>query len=128
MNEVAAPVILLVEDDEFSRKLVRTVLGKKGYEIRETDAVEAARSMLSQLRPAAVLLDIRLKDGSGLDLARYIRAEPRLSRVPILAITAQALKGDEQRILEAGCDSYLSKPIDTRALPRVVGEIIRKGR
>ncbi len=128
MNDVPAPVLLLVEDDEVSRKLIRAVLGSKGYDIRETDSIEGAHHILDDLRPAAVLLDMRLKDGYGLDLARYIRAEPRLSQVPIIAITAQALKGDEQRIREAGCDTYLSKPIDTRALPGVVDGYVQKGR
>ncbi|MBT9612253.1 MAG: response regulator [Burkholderiales bacterium] len=128
MNDVPTPVLLLVEDDEVSRKLIRAVLGSKGYEIREADTMESARRILNEMRPAAVLLDMRLKDGDGLDLARYIRAAPRLSQVPIIAITAQALKGDEQRILEAGCDTYLSKPIDTRALPRVVDGFVQKGR
>lgn len=126
MND--APALLLVEDDEVSRKLIRTVLGNKGYEIRETGTIEEARRILHEMSPAAVLLDMRLKDGNGLDLARYIRAEPRLSQVPVIAITAQALKGDEQRILEAGCDTYLSKPIDTRALPGLVARFVKMGR
>jgi CheY-like chemotaxis protein len=128
MNDAPAPMLLLVEDDEISRKLIRAVLGGKGYEIRETDSIEGARRILDALRPAVVLLDMRLKDGYGLDLARHIRAEPRLSQVPIIAITAQALKGDEQRIREAGCDTYLSKPIDTRALPGMVDGYVQKGR
>lgn len=128
MNDMPAPALLLVEDDEASRKLIRTVLGSKGYEIKETDTIEAARRILHEMSPAVVLLDMRLKDGYGLDLARYIRAEPRLSQVPIIAITAQALKGDEQRILEAGCDTYLSKPIDTRALPGMVERFVKMGR
>jgi CheY-like chemotaxis protein len=128
MNDVTTPPLLLVEDDEASRKLIRAVLARKGYEIREADTIEGARRILNDGRPAAVLLDMRLKDGDGLDLARYIRSEPRLSQVPIIAITAQALKGDEQRILEAGCDTYLSKPIDTRALPGVVDSFVKKGR
>lgn len=128
MNDVPTPALLLVEDDEASRKHIRTVLGSKGYEIKETDMIEEARRILHEMSPAVVLLDMRLKDGYGLDLARYIRAEPRLSQVPIIAITAQALKGDEQRILEAGCDTYLSKPIDTRALPGMVDRFVKMGR
>lgn len=127
MNDVATPQLLLVEDDEASCKLIRAVLGSKGYQIRQADTIAGARRILDDLLPAAVLLDMRLKDGYGLDLARYIRSEPRLSQVPIIAITAQALKGDEQRILEAGCDTYLSKPIDTRVLPGVVDGFVKKG-
>lgn len=126
--EQTHPRILLVEDDEASRKLIRAILGKRGYQINEAEDITQARQFLEHGNPAIVLLDIRLKDGSGLDLARYIRSRPRFQSVPILAITAQALKGDENRILEAGCDAYLSKPIDTRRLPQIVDDFIKKGR
>ena len=120
--------ILLVEDDEASRKLIRAILGRKGYRINEAEDIDQARQFLDKENPALVLLDIRLKNSNGLDLARYIRSEPHFNNVPIIAITAHALKGDENQILEVGCDAYLSKPIDTRYLPRIVDEFVTKGR
>lgn len=119
--------ILLVEDDDTNRKLVRIVLGD-GYRISEAASVEQALDLLQREKPDLLLLDIRLGDGSGLDVIRAVRADPAFDQVPALAITAQAMKGDESRFLAAGFDAYLSKPIDTRRLPEVVEHFLREGR
>lgn len=119
--------ILLVEDDDTNRKLVRIVLGD-GYRISEAASVEQALDLLQQEKPDLLLLDIRLGDGSGLDVIRAVRADPAFDQVPALAITAQAMKDDESRFLAAGFDAYLSKPIDTRRLPQVVERFLREGR
>lgn len=120
--------ILLVEDDDTNRKLVRIVLGGARYRISEAVSVEQALALLRDERPDLLLLDIRLGDGSGLDLIRSVRTDPAFDQVPALAITAQAMKDDESRFLAAGFDGYLSKPIDTRRLPEVVARFIREGR
>lgn len=119
--------ILLVEDDDTNRKLVRIVLGD-GYRISEAASVEQALALLQQEKPDLLLLDIRLGDGSGLDVIRAVRADPAFDQIPALAITAQAMKDDESRFLAAGFDAYLSKPIDTRRLPETVARFIREGR
>lgn len=119
--------ILLVEDDDTNRKLVRIVLGD-GYRISEAVSVEQALDLLQHEKPDLLLLDIRLGDGSGLDVIRAVRADPAFDQVPALAITAQAMKDDESRFLAAGFDAYLSKPIDTRRLPETVARFIREGR
>lgn len=120
--------ILLVEDDATSRKLIRTVLKNHGYTIDEAEDLEHARAWLAAIIPDLVLLDLRLKDQDGLELATEIRKEERLKQIPIIAVTAQALKGDENRILEAGCDGYISKPIDTRHFPEQVEYYLNNGR
>jgi CheY-like chemotaxis protein len=120
--------ILLVEDDDTNRKLVRIVLGGARYRISEAVSVEQALALLQHEKPDLLLLDIRLGDGSGLDVIRHVRANPAFDQVPALAITAQAMKDDESRFLAAGFDGYLSKPIDTRLLPEVVERFIREGR
>ena len=121
--------ILLVEDDAVNRKLVCIVLGdKKRYRIHQAGSVEQALVMLKNGKPDLLLLDIRLGDGSGLDLIRVVRADPAFDQVPALAITAQAMKNDEVRFLAAGFDGYLSKPVDTRRLPEIVERFIREGR
>jgi len=120
--------ILLVEDDDTNRKLVRIVLGGARYRISEAVSVEQALALLQHEKPDLLLLDIRLGDGSGLDVIRHVRADPAFDQVPALAITAQAMKDDESRFLAAGFDGYLSKPIDTRRLPEVVARFIREGR
>ena len=125
--QAQAKHILLVEDDDTNRKLVRIILGG-GYRISEAVSVEQALALLLHEKPDLLLLDIRLGDGSGLDVIRAVRADPAFDRVPALAITAQAMKDDESRFLAAGFDAYLSKPIDTRRLPQVVERFIREGR
>ncbi|HUX64134.1 response regulator [Sulfuricella sp.] len=120
--------ILLVEDDETNRKLVRVVLSGKRYLIQEANSVEQALEMLKGVKPDLLLLDIRLGEGSGLDVIRAIRADPTFDEVPAVAITAQAMKDDESRFLAAGFDGYLSKPLDTRKLPEVVERFLREGR
>lgn len=119
--------ILLVEDDDTNRKLVRIVLGD-GYRISEATSVEQALDLLQREKPDLLLLDIRLGDGSGLDVIRAVRADTAFDQIPALAITAQAMKDDESRFLAAGFDAYLSKPIDTRRLPETVERFIREGR
>jgi two-component system, cell cycle response regulator DivK len=121
-------IVLVVEDDEASRRLIRAVLRARHYRVEQAEDAAQARAFLAGNTPGVVLLDLRLKGSNGLDLVRDIRADPRFEDLPIIAITAQAMKGDEDRILAAGCDAYLSKPIDTRNLPRVVGDFLMKGR
>ena len=120
--------ILLVEDDDINRKLVRVVLGGKRYRIQEATNVAEALAFLKSGKPDLLLLDIRLGDGSGLDVIRAVRADRAFDHVPAVAITAQAMKDDESRMLAAGFDGYLSKPVDTRRLPEIVERFIREGR
>jgi len=121
--------ILLVEDDATNRKLVRVVLGdRQRYRILEATSVAEALAQLSHDKPDLLLLDIRLGDGSGLEVIAAIRANPAFDDVPAVALTAQAMKDDESRFLAAGFDGYLSKPVDTRRLPEVVERFIQAGR
>jgi CheY-like chemotaxis protein len=121
--------ILLVEDDATNRKLVRVVLGdKKRYRILEAASVAEALALLGSEKPDLLLLDIRLADGSGLDVIAAFRANRTFDDVPAVAVTAQAMKDDEARFLAAGFDGYLSKPVDTRRLPEVVERFINAGR
>ena len=121
--------ILLAEDDAANRKLVRIVLGDKNrYDILEAVGADEALAQLRKVKPDLLLLDIRLGNGSGLDVISAVRANPSFDDVPAIAITAQAMKDDEQRFLAAGFDGYLSKPLDTRRLPEVVDRFINEGR
>lgn len=126
--EEQAKHILLVEDDDTNRKLVRIVLAGGRYRISEAASVEAALALLAHEKPDLLLLDIRLGDGSGLEVIQKVRADPAFDQIPALAITAQAMKNDEGRFLAAGFDGYLSKPLDTRRLPEVVARYLREGR
>lgn len=103
--------ILIVEDNELNMKLFKDVLSAHGYEtVQATDGhnvVELAR----EHRPDLIVMDIQLPEISGLDVTRLLKSDEELKHVPVIAVTAFAMKGDEERILEGGCEAYISKPI-----------------
>lgn len=110
------PRILVIEDQEMNRRVVRIVLQTQGYTVVEAaDAVEALANLEATL-PNLILMDIALPGQSGEDLTRQIKAERKWAEIPIIAWTAAAMPGDKERILEAGCDDYLSKPVDIKLL------------
>jgi CheY-like chemotaxis protein len=120
----SASFILVVDDHPVNLKLIRVLLQAEGYEVRvAADAAEALRILDSAL-PRLILMDIQLPDIDGLELTRRLKADPRTSAIPIVAITAYAMKGDEERMLEAGCVSYVAKPIDTRGLCALVAGVL----
>lgn len=103
--------ILIVEDNDLNLKLFRDLLTAHGYETIETrEGVEAVALTRSE-RPDLILMDIQLPEISGLDVTRQLKAEEELRYIPIIAVTAFAMKDDEEKILSAGCQAYISKPI-----------------
>ncbi|ALK09373.1 response regulator [Blastochloris viridis] len=103
--------VLIVEDNELNMKLFHDLLEAHGYATLMTrngiDALDIAR----QHRPDLILMDIQLPEISGLDVTKWIKDDPQLKSIPVVAVTAFAMKGDEERIREGGCEAYLSKPI-----------------
>lgn len=109
--------ILIVDDNPVNMKLVRVLLTGDGYQVRTAaDAHEALR-VLKECHPKLILMDIQLPGIDGLELTRRLKADPATRDILIIGLTAYAMKGDEDRILAAGCDGYIAKPIDTRNLP-----------
>lgn len=106
-----AKKILIVEDNDLNLKLFRDLLHAHGYEIAETKEGLEALALTRQERPDLILMDIQLPEISGLDVTRRIKADPELAHIPIIAVTAFAMKDDEEKILRAGCQAYISKPI-----------------
>ena len=103
--------ILIVEDNELNLKLFRDLLSAHGYKIFETkDGLEAIMITRSE-RPDLILMDIQLPEISGLDIIRRLKADDTVKDIPIIAVTAFAMKDDEEKILAAGCEAYISKPI-----------------
>lgn len=110
-----ARAVLVVEDNPLNRILVREILEHRGHVVIEAGTVDEARSRLRDRVPDLVVMDIRIPGGGGEALLREIRCDPALARLPVMAVTAQAMRGDRERLLAAGFDAYVSKPIDTRS-------------
>ncbi len=117
--------ILVVEDNDRNRRLLKILLRSRGYEVIEAVTGEEAMKYLRDHKPDLILMDIQLPNVDGLDLTKNIKSNPKTADIPIVAVTAYAMKGDRERILEAGCDGYISKPIDTRKLILLVAEILK---
>ncbi|MCG9128953.1 response regulator [Candidatus Poribacteria bacterium] len=118
--------ILVIEDQALNRKVVRIVLESAGYSVVESVNATEALTYLENSIPSLILMDIALPGKSGEELTRLIKSEPKLCSIPIIAITAAAMSGDKERLLKAGCDDYLSKPIDTHVLVERVKHHIKK--
>ena len=116
--------ILVVDDSPANMKLLSFVLTTQGYDVRTAaDATEALEE-LRAFRPQLLLLDLQLPGMDGLGLARLLKSDPTHRGMLIVAVTASAMKGDEERALEAGFDGYITKPIDTRTLPKLVASYL----
>ncbi len=116
--------ILIVEDNELNLKLylyalrpivVDTLIAKNG---------DDALALIQKERPDLVILDIQIPGKSGIEVAKIVRAKPELNKMPIIAVTAYSMAGDKEKILAAGCNYYLSKPIDTRAFPNIIQDLL----
>lgn len=118
--------ILLCEDNERNSKLIKDILEFHGYEVHVAVDGEEGVRMAKELMPDIILMDIQMPKMDGLTAIYEIRKEGSLAHIPIVAITSFAMAGDKERILKAGADYYLSKPIDTRALPKLIKEILNK--
>jgi CheY-like chemotaxis protein len=118
------PQILVVEDNDRNRRLIRIVLKAKGYEVIEAVTAEEAIVQLKNEPIDLILMDIQLPKMDGLELTKKIKDNPNTKDIPIIALTAYAMKGDREKFLDAGCDGYIGKPIDTQELPEVVANFL----
>ena len=116
--------ILIVEDNSLNMRLLEMVLRAKNYTLLKATNGEEALDMAMRERPDLIIMDIQLPKMSGLEVVRRLRETPAFSHTPIIAITAYAMKGCKKRVIESGCDAYLSKPINTRELPEVIAEML----
>lgn len=118
--------ILYVEDNNDNRVLIRRVLQAEGYHMLEAaDAVEAVQCVGAQI-PDLILMDINMPDMDGYTLTARLKTIPTLKQVPIVALTANVMKGDRERSLDAGCDGYIQKPIDVDELAQQVREFLKR--
>lgn len=109
-----------MDDNPTNLKLVTYLMQQHGYEVATAGDAEAAIVSIREKPPALILMDVQLPGIDGLELTRRLKADPATKPIVIIALTAYAMKGDHEKALEAGCDDYVTKPIDTRALPDIV--------
>jgi CheY-like chemotaxis protein len=119
--------IFIIDDHPVNLELAKVLLVLEGYEVHTAGDAEAALLLLPELRPDLILMDVQLPGMDGLELARRVKADPLLQNARIVALTAYAMKGDEEKALAAGCDGYLAKPIDTRTFPQMVASFLKPG-
>jgi len=117
---MAGEPILVVDDNALNLKVSRLLLASEGYDVRTAADSQEALATLRSFHPRLILVDIRMPGMDGLELTRRLRTDPSMEDVVILALTAYAMRGDEDRALGAGCDGYIAKPIDTRRLPQLI--------
>lgn len=103
--------ILIVEDNDLNLKLFRDLLNANGYETIETKEGLEAIALTHSMQPDLILMDIQLPEISGLEVTKRIKADEAIRHIPIIAVTAFAMRDDEEKILKAGCQAYISKPI-----------------
>ena len=116
--------ILIVEDDPLNMRLMEMTLEAKNYNLLKATDGEEALDMATREQPDLIIMDIQLPKLNGLEVTRKLRDTLALSHIPIIAITAYAMKGDKEEAIKAGCDVYLTKPINTRQLPVMIAEML----
>ncbi len=117
---MAGERILLVEDNPVNRRLAQFLLKSHGYIVFEATTGEEALELARIHRPDLILMDLQLPGLDGFQTARILKGEAFTKEIPVIALTASAMKGDREKALEAGCDGYITKPIDTKEFPATV--------
>jgi two-component system cell cycle response regulator DivK len=125
---VADELVLIVEDNERNMKLVRDLLQFKGFRTLEADTATEGIALAIEHQPHLILMDIQLPDMDGVAALARLRADPATTGIPVVAVTAFAMMEDEQRLMQAGFDGYLVKPINVRELPEQVRQYCERGR
>ena len=118
--------ILYIEDNPHNRRIVRKILGTQGYTVIEAEDGLVGYNMIRRLKPPLVLLDISLPSMHGIEIVGNVKADEELWDIPVIALTASAMSGDRERFLEAGCDEYLSKPVQALKLIDMVNSYYPK--
>lgn len=117
--------ILIVEDNPTNLKLAKLLLSVEGYEVHTAIDADAALEVLAQLHPRLILMDLQLPGKNGLDLTREIKADPKFKDIIVVALTAYAMKGDEEKAKAAGCDGYMTKPISVATFPNEIAQYLQ---
>jgi two-component system cell cycle response regulator DivK len=118
--------ILYVEDNRENRMLIRRILTAEGFNIIESPGALEALELIKTLNPDLILMDINMPDMDGFTLTARFKEMPKLKGVPIIALTANVMRGDRERILDAGCDGYIQKPVDVDSLPIQITKFLKE--
>ena len=120
--------VLYVEDSQDNRTLVRRVLQSEGFQVIEAEDATTAMQAIHGHQPDLILMDINLPEVDGYSLTSHLKLRPELRNVPIIALTANVMRGDRERSLDAGCDGYIQKPIDVDAFAEQIEQFIPRKR
>jgi len=122
---MSGEAILVVDDNPANAALIIFLLEDCGYEVRSAADADEALAIVERFHPRLIMMDLQLPGMDGLALTRRLKAGPETRDIVIVALTAYAMKGDAERAREAGCDDYVTKPIDTRTLPGVIAQHLK---
>ncbi|NCP86255.1 response regulator [bacterium] len=126
MTEESRATILYVEDNPDNRTLIRRVLSADGFTVFEAPSATEALKKLQTLRPDLILMDINMPEMDGYTLTARIRELPNMGGIPVIALTANVMKGDKEKSLEAGCDGYIQKPIDIDTITEQIERFLKR--
>jgi len=124
MLQIMPKKVLIVEDNELNMKLFADLLEAHGYETRQTREGLKAIGIARSFRPDLILMDIQLPEVSGLEVTKWIKDDTALADIPVVAVTAFAMKGDEKRIRDGGCEAYIAKPITVTSFLETVRKFV----
>ena len=117
--------ILIVEDNELNMKLFNDLLESHGYRVVQTRDGLSALDLARQHKPDLILMDIQLPEVSGIEVTKWLKEDDELKAIPVIAVTAFAMKGDEQKIREGGCEAYISKPISVMSFLQTIDKYLK---
>lgn len=124
---MAGNAILIVDDNLINLKLVKVLLEYSGYRVRTAVDADGVVQTLKEFRPDLILMDIQLPGMDGLTLTRQLKADPNTAAIPVVALTAYAMKGDDEKALASGCSGYITKPVDTRNFTKQLEQFLEAG-
>ncbi|MGE3831632.1 MAG: response regulator [Parvibaculaceae bacterium] len=120
-----AKTVLIVEDNELNMKLFNDLLEANGYRVLQTRDGLSALDIARQQMPDLILMDIQLPEVSGIEVTKWLKEDDDLRKIPVIAVTAFAMKGDEEKIREGGCEAYISKPISVMSFLKTVDSFLK---
>jgi CheY-like chemotaxis protein len=119
--------ILVIEDNELNMKLIRTLLQRGSYNVLEAIDAESGIRLARENKPALIIMDVQLPGMDGLQATRLMKEDPGLKEIPVVALTAHAMEGDEEKAIEVGCAGYISKPFDIKGFLDTINKIFQDG-